>query len=139
MLALYAPQYALFVCLFLGGTRNTGNKAAGVRARKWLQDLKQLAQDLRIAIQRCKTENEQARLADWHAAPQVPDVSHMHEAVGRMEDFVGGPVQVFDGALIGANGVVLSSSMDAVAAPTMDADVAHASGLPLAPHAHPTH
>lgn len=39
----------------------TGNKAAGVRARKSLQDLKLLAQELRITIQRCKTETMQPR------------------------------------------------------------------------------
>lgn len=33
-----------------------GNKAAGVRARKKLQMLKSLAQDLRVNIQKCKAE-----------------------------------------------------------------------------------
>lgn len=33
-----------------------GNKAAGVRARKKLQALKTLAQELRVNIQRCKAE-----------------------------------------------------------------------------------
>lgn len=41
-----------------------GNKAAGVRARKALQDLKSLAQELRVAIQRCKTETAQLRLME---------------------------------------------------------------------------
>lgn len=51
--------YVVCVCA------RAGNKAAGVRARKSLQDLKLLAQELRIAIQRCKSENAQARLVDW--------------------------------------------------------------------------
>ncbi len=33
---------------------NKGNKAAGTRARKSLQDLKKLAQDIRIEIQNMK-------------------------------------------------------------------------------------
>ncbi len=33
-----------------------GNKAAGTRARKQLQDLKKLAQDIRIEIQNIKNE-----------------------------------------------------------------------------------
>lgn len=33
---------------------NKGNKAAGTRARKTLQDLKKLAQDIRIEIQEKK-------------------------------------------------------------------------------------
>lgn len=33
-----------------------GNKAAGTRARKQLQDLKKLAQDIRIEIQNMKNE-----------------------------------------------------------------------------------
>lgn len=41
-----------------------GNKAAGVRARKALQDLKTLAQELRVAIQRCKSESAHARLLE---------------------------------------------------------------------------
>lgn len=41
-----------------------GNKAAGVRARKALQDLKTLAQELRVAIQRCKTETAHARILE---------------------------------------------------------------------------
>lgn len=41
-----------------------GNKAAGVRARKALQDLKALAQELRVAIQRCKSESAQVRLLE---------------------------------------------------------------------------
>lgn len=36
-----------------------GNKAAGTRARKHLQELKQLAQDLRVIIQ--DTKNEKTR------------------------------------------------------------------------------
>ncbi|CAN8066420.1 unnamed protein product [Agarophyton chilense] len=38
-----------------------GNKAAGTRARKHLQELKQLAQDLRVLIQ--DTKNEKSRQA----------------------------------------------------------------------------
>lgn len=34
-----------------------GNKAAGTRARKQLQDLKKLAQDIRIEIQSIKNES----------------------------------------------------------------------------------
>lgn len=41
-----------------------GNKAAGTRARKHLQELKQLAQDLRVIIQ--DTKNEKTR------APNAP-------------------------------------------------------------------
>ena len=41
-----------------------GNKAAGVRARKALQDLKALAQELRVAIQRCKSESAHVRLLE---------------------------------------------------------------------------
>lgn len=37
-----------------------GNKAAGTRARKHLQELKQLAQDLRVIIQ--DTKNEKTRV-----------------------------------------------------------------------------
>lgn len=48
----------------LPACRAIGNKAAGVRARKALQDLKTLAQELRVAIQRCKSESAQARLVD---------------------------------------------------------------------------
>jgi hypothetical protein len=33
-----------------------GNKAAGTRARKQLQDLKKLAQDIRVEIQNMKNE-----------------------------------------------------------------------------------
>lgn len=33
-----------------------GNKAAGTRARKQLQDLKKLAQDIRVEIQNIKNE-----------------------------------------------------------------------------------
>lgn len=33
-----------------------GNKAAGTRARKQLQDLKKLAQDIRVEIQSIKNE-----------------------------------------------------------------------------------
>lgn len=33
-----------------------GNKAAGVRARKKLQQLKSLSQELRVNIQKCKAE-----------------------------------------------------------------------------------
>ncbi|MEX2410775.1 MAG: histone H1 [Candidatus Paceibacterota bacterium] len=33
-----------------------GNKAAGTRARKTLQDLKKLAQDIRVEIQNIKNE-----------------------------------------------------------------------------------
>lgn len=40
---------------------NNGNKAAGTRARKHLQELKQLAQDLRVLIQETKNEKSQAR------------------------------------------------------------------------------
>lgn len=39
---------------------NNGNKAAGTRARKHLQELKQLAQDLRVLIQDTKNEKSQA-------------------------------------------------------------------------------
>lgn len=35
---------------------NKGNKAAGTRARKGLQDLKKLAQDIRLEIQSKKNE-----------------------------------------------------------------------------------
>jgi hypothetical protein len=35
---------------------NKGNKTAGTRARKSLQDLKKLAQDIRIEIQNKKNE-----------------------------------------------------------------------------------
>lgn len=34
-----------------------GNKAAGTRARKQLQDLKKLAQDIRVEIQNMKNED----------------------------------------------------------------------------------
>lgn len=34
-----------------------GNKAAGTRARKQLQDLKKLAQDIRVEIQNIKNED----------------------------------------------------------------------------------
>lgn len=37
-----------------------GNKAAGTRARKHLQELKQLAQDLRVLIQNTKNEKSRA-------------------------------------------------------------------------------
>lgn len=37
-----------------------GNKAAGTRARKHLQELKQLAQDLRVLIQETKNEKTRA-------------------------------------------------------------------------------
>jgi hypothetical protein len=36
----------------------SGNKAAGTRARKYMQDLKVLAQDLRIEIQNSKKPEE---------------------------------------------------------------------------------
>lgn len=45
-----------------------GNKAAGTRARKHLQELKQLAQDLRVLIQ--DTKNEKTR------APAATDAQH---------------------------------------------------------------
>lgn len=45
-----------------------GNKAAGTRARKHLQELKQLAQDLRVLIQ--DTKNEKSRM------PVPPPVDH---------------------------------------------------------------
>lgn len=47
---------------------NGGNKAAGTRARKHLQELKQLAQDLRVLIQ--DTKNEKAR------APPMTEAEH---------------------------------------------------------------
>jgi hypothetical protein len=37
-----------------------GNKSAGTRARKFLQDIKKTAQDLRVAIQDSKKEEEGA-------------------------------------------------------------------------------
>lgn len=37
-----------------------GNKAAGTRARKQLQDLKKLAQEIRLEIQAKKNEEEKA-------------------------------------------------------------------------------
>lgn len=40
-----------------------GNKAAGTRARKHLQELKQLAQDLRVIIQDTKNEKSRAPAA----------------------------------------------------------------------------
>lgn len=52
------------VCLCMGFLGMTGNKAAAVRARKALQDLKTLAQELRVAIQRCKSESAHARLME---------------------------------------------------------------------------
>lgn len=56
------PHFYLFDCRqYVNSSITKGNKAAGVRARKSLQDLKQLAQDLRVAIQRCKTENAHLR------------------------------------------------------------------------------
>lgn len=36
---------------------NKGNKAAGTRARKTLQDLKKLAQDIRTEIQNMKNQD----------------------------------------------------------------------------------
>lgn len=45
-----------------------GNKAAGTRARKHLQELKQLAQDLRVIIQ--DTKNEKTRV------PTAGDADH---------------------------------------------------------------
>lgn len=44
-----------------------GNKAAGVRARKHLQELKTIAQELRVLIQKCKSEA--AAQAGGHALP----------------------------------------------------------------------
>lgn len=38
-----------------------------MRARKALQDLKTLAQELRVAIQRCKTESAHARMMEQNA------------------------------------------------------------------------
>lgn len=37
---------------------NKGNKTAGTRARKTLQDMKKLAQEIRIEIQEKKNEEE---------------------------------------------------------------------------------
>lgn len=49
-----------------------GNKAAGTRARKHLQELKQLAQDLRVLIQDTKNEKTRAPAATGaeHDNPQ---------------------------------------------------------------------
>lgn len=58
-----------------------GNKAAGTRARKHLQELKQLAQDLRVLIQ--NTKNEKNR------APAAQDAEHDAPAENTYEDPAG--------------------------------------------------
>lgn len=55
-----------------------GNKAAGTRARKHLQELKQLAQDLRVLIQ--DTKNEKTR------APAPAGGEHEAPAQGTYDD-----------------------------------------------------
>ena len=42
---------------------NRGNKSAGTRARKILQDIKKTCQELRVAIQGAKKEEEKANLS----------------------------------------------------------------------------
>lgn len=53
---------------------NNGNKAAGTRARKHLQELKQLAQDLRVLIQ--DTKNEKTRAPPAQGTDHDPQQQH---------------------------------------------------------------
>lgn len=72
----------LFFSLGLVFIQYIGNKAAGVRARKALQDLKQLAQELRVAIQRCKSESAHARLVERNEILQGPSSHELDQAQG---------------------------------------------------------
>lgn len=52
-----------------------GNKAAGVRARKSLQTLKKLAQELRVSIQRCKSEGAIGNHVERLTSAVAPNVA----------------------------------------------------------------
>ncbi|KAA8499739.1 hypothetical protein FVE85_7324 [Porphyridium purpureum] len=60
---------------------SNGNKAAGTRARKHLQELKQLAQELRVAIQETKAhrlQTDDSSSVPQHLQPhQLPPQQHM--------------------------------------------------------------
>lgn len=64
-----------------------GNKAAGTRARKHLQELKQLAQDLRVIIQ--DTKNEKTRAPQDGNASLGQDDEHMMSGQPSAYDDVG--------------------------------------------------
>ncbi|CAN8064441.1 unnamed protein product [Agarophyton chilense] len=82
-----------------------GNKAAGVRARKALQDLKTLAQELRVAIQRCKSESAHARMMQQSA--------HYLEHQEPFE--LPPPLQSMDTVAANAAGTALSAPPSALA------------------------
>ncbi|PXF45619.1 hypothetical protein BWQ96_04624 [Gracilariopsis chorda] len=59
-----------------------GNKAAGTRARKHLQELKQLAQDLRVLIQDTKNENTRQAQALKPEHDVAVDPNHAYDDQG---------------------------------------------------------
>lgn len=62
-----------------------GNKAAGTRARKHLQELKQLAQDLRVIIQNTKNEKSRATAAsDAEQEMAQPPHSGFEDPAGQV-------------------------------------------------------
>lgn len=64
-----------------------GNKAAGTRARKHLQELKQLAQDLRVLIQDTKNEQTKAPGAEDNDIQQQSHVmAAQHSAYDAAPD-----------------------------------------------------
>lgn len=66
-----------------------GNKAAGVRARKKLQTLKALAQDLRVSIQKCKAELAAGGVGGPAGEEAPQGQQHQHQPQGDMQQYGG--------------------------------------------------
>lgn len=67
-----------------------GNKAAGVRARKYLQQLKLIAQELRVLIQQCKSEAAETAGGGVAGGGAAGEVQQQQQQVHQVQQVQGG-------------------------------------------------